>query len=45
MFNRLALIMVNILPAVLVSYVSVVGMNCWWITYEPDFPESLKHGI
>ncbi|TEB05791.1 hypothetical protein Psch_02832 [Pelotomaculum schinkii] len=45
MLNRLAVIMVNTLAAVLV-FVAQTGVspNCWWITYEPDIPEGLKHG-
>ena len=45
MFNRLALIMVHALAAVLVFVAHTgVGPNCWWITYEPDIPAGLKHG-
>lgn len=45
MLNRLAVIMVNTLAAALVFIAHTgVSPNCWWITYEPDIPESLRHG-
>lgn len=44
MFGKLAAVMVSALASVLVFVAHTgVGPNCWYITYEPDIPESLKH--
>ncbi|MTI85497.1 MAG: cyclic lactone autoinducer peptide [Firmicutes bacterium] len=45
MFRKLAAITVSALASMLV-FVAYTGVsaNCWFTTYEPDIPESLKHG-
>jgi len=44
MFSKLVAIMVNTLAAVVVFVANTgVSPTCWWVTYEPDIPKSLKH--
>lgn len=44
MINKMRMVLAQTLAAVLV-FVAYTGIGpcCWFITYEPEIPESLKH--